>query len=124
MDAAVRPCHDGRFVFDGLRRLTVQRRSRFSKAVDARGQCGARLGGPSPDMARDLHGVGVVVAAARDGTQIGPPLEGQADGRSTRGTKVNEDLLLAPIRNVRVLPELAVIEPNRVELEDGLGVKG
>jgi hypothetical protein len=48
-------------------------------------------------MACDFNGVGVVVAATRDGAKVRPALKGQANGRTAGWAKVNKDLFLATL---------------------------
>lgn len=74
-------------------------------------------------MARDLHHIGVVIAATGDGADVWPAFKRQPHGGATGRAKVNEDLLLAACRHMRVLPKLAVIELNRIHRKNRFRVE-
>ena len=95
--ASREPRHDRHIVFFGLLWLTTELSSCSDKAFNARGQYDPSLGRLSPYMARHFNGVGVVVAATRDGTNFRPALKGQANGRTAGWAKVNEDFFLATL---------------------------
>jgi hypothetical protein len=92
-----KPRHDRHVVFCGWLSLPIELGPCSGKAVKARGQYDPGLGGLGPNMACDLNGVGVVVAATRDGANFWPALKGQANGRTAGWAKVNKDLFLATL---------------------------
>ena len=106
-----------------LLRRAIKRCSRLCKAVDLPRQGHSGLRGAHPDMAGKLDHVRIVVAAPRDRSELRPPFEGQAHRRATRRTEMNEDLLVAAVRSVFVLPQLAFVEPNAVHREERFRVE-
>ena len=88
---------DWRLMPRWLLRRAIKCGSRLRKAVDLSGQGHSGLCGAHPDMARKVDRVWIVVAAARDRSELWPPFEGQAHRRPTRRTEMNEDLLLAAV---------------------------
>ena len=92
-----RPRQDWHGVFSGRLSLPTELGTCSGKAFNARGQYNASLGGLGPNMACDLNGVGVVVAAARDGAKVRPALKCQANRRTAGWAKVNKDLFLATL---------------------------
>ena len=77
--------------------LTVEGGSCSGKAVNASRQNDPGLCGFRPDMTRDFNGIGVVVAAAGDGADFRPALEGQANGGAAGWAKVDKDFFLAAV---------------------------
>ena len=113
-----KPRHDRHVVLCGLLSLTIELGSCSGKAFNARGQYDAGLGRLRPYMARDFNGVGVVVAAARDGPNFRPALKGQANGCTAGWAKVNKDLFLATLGYVLVTRQLTIIELDGIHGEN------
>ena len=111
-------------MFCGLLSLTIEPGPCSGKALNARRQNHPGLGRLGPDMAGDVNGIGVVVAAARDGANFRPALEGQPDGGAAAWAKVNIDFFLAAVRDVRIPTQLTVIELDGIQREDRFRKEG
>ena len=119
-----RPRHDRPVMFCCLLSLTIEPGPRSGKALNARRQNHPGLGRRRPDVAGDVNGIGVVVAAARDGTHLRPALEGQPDGGAAAWAKVNKDFFLAAVRHMLVPTQLTVIELDGIQREDRFRKEG
>ena len=77
LDIAFRTCHDRRRMPCGWFRLSFESYSGSGKALDALRQSGPRLCRLRPDVAGYFDRVRIVVAAARDSSNLRPALKGE-----------------------------------------------
>ena len=103
-------------------RLSFKSCSRSRKALDRLGQRRPRLRRLSPDVAGNFNRVRIVVAATRDASNLRPALKGERDGRAAGRAEVNEDFLLAAVRDVRIAAQRPCVEHHGTHGEDRFGV--
>lgn len=84
-------------VLCGLLRLAIEPGACAGKAVNAGWQNNPRLGRRRPDVACKLNGIGVVVAATRDGADVRPALKREAHRGAAAWAKVDKDFFLAAV---------------------------
>lgn len=106
----------------GWFRLSFESYSSFGKALDALRQSRPRLCRLSPDVAGNFDRVRIVVAAARDSSNLRPALKGERDSSATVGAEVNEDLLLASVRDVLIAAQRPGVKYHGIHWEHRLGV--
>ena len=106
----------------GWFRLSFESHSGSGKTLDALRQSGPGLCRLNPDVAGYFDRVWIVVAAARDSSNLRPALKGKRDSSATVEAEVNEDLLLASVRNVRIAAQRPGVKYHGIHCEHRLGV--
>ena len=72
-------------------------------------------------MAGYFNRIRIVVAAARDSSNLRPALKGERDSSATVGAEVNEDLLPASVRDVRIAAQRPGVKYYGIHWEHRLG---
>ena len=121
LDIAFRTCHDRRRMPCGWFRLSFESYSGSGKALDTFRQSGPRLCRLRPDVAGYFDRVRIVVAAARDSSNLRPALKGERDSSAAVGAEVNEDLLPASVRDVRIAAQRPGVKYHGIHWEHRLG---
>ena len=91
------------------------------KALDVLRQSGPRLCRLRPDVAGYFDRVRIVVAAARDSSNLRPALKGERDSSAAVGAEVNEDFLFASVRDVRIAAQRPGVKYHGIHPEHRLG---
>ena len=121
-DIAIRTCHDRRRMPCGWFRLSFESHSGSGKTLDPLRQSGPGLCRLNPDVAGYFDRVRIVVAAARDSSNLRPALKGERDSSATVGAEVNEDLLPASVRDVRIAAQRPGVKYHGIHWKHRLGV--
>ena len=120
-DIVFRTCHDRRRMPCGWFRLSFERYAGSGEAFDAFRQSGPRWCRLRPDVAGNFDRVRIVVAAARDSSNLRPALKGERDRSAAVGAKMNEDLLLASVRDVRIAAQRPGVKYHGIYWKHRLG---
>ena len=104
-------------------RLPVGGGTGHGKAVDTCRQGHAGLRRSRPDVAGDFHGIWIVITTPRDSPNVGPSGKGQRNSGAAIRTKMDEDALVAAVRDVFITTKRPVVEIHRVHWEHGFSIK-
>jgi hypothetical protein len=113
-------CRHWGSVLRGELRLTVRHEPRLRETVDAGRQGDTALRGTSPDVRVDLDDVWSIETTPRDGSDVGPAFERQAESRAAVWAEVNLDPPTARIRCVLVRSDFPFIELDSVSCRRSL----
>ena len=105
----------------GWFRLSFESCSGSGKAIDAFRQSRSRLCRLRPDVAGYFDRVRIVVAAARDSSNLRPALKGERDRSAAIGAEVNKNLLLASVGDVRIAAQRPGVKYHGIHREHRLG---